>query len=702
VLPDQAGLRPRRRIGKYRVISRIGRGGMGMVYRCLDETLEREVAVKTLTLEGSLDEESRKRFEVEAKAAAKLQHPNIVTVFELGEDRGVSFIAMELLPGVDLETLLRSGETLLLPEQLDIVIQVCRGLAYAHEHRIIHRDIKPSNIRLLDDGTAKIMDFGIAKLGGTQLTKAGMMVGTVHYMSPEQVRGKPLDGRSDVFSLGVILYELLAGRRPFTGEGATEVLYKIVHDPPPPLDTEIGGLAPRLQEVLDRALAKDPEQRYPSAARLADALTDVLEAYSRKVAGVPRSGDAREAVKAARRLLREGGVDESLRRLRELKEQSPDSVEVRRALRTANRDLQRRAHPPDPESDDFPELEATFHVPATRRASDTLLQPTTVRPAGAPAPAPGPKGRGLVWGALLGVAVTAAAALVLVASRPPSAAVRIPVRSQPVGAAVLLDGKETGVQTNGELVLSPPLPPRLVLTFRKEGHQDEVRTVKLPLPAGEAVSVALAAASVALPVTSDPPGAFVALDGQRLARTTPIDVPFDPSLEHRLSIVLDGYAPQEVRLFPGQVPTEVRARLEPVGPLGTVTVASTYPLDVLWRGKPLAHEQVAPRVSLPAGRQVLTLVSSAYFLRTEVSVMVAGGGSAAVEAPGLGKINIRANPDNCQVFIDGAFVDYPPILDKAAAAGAHAVSFRWPDGTKRQETAAVVPGGAAFVTGRKE
>ncbi|HXB55718.1 MAG TPA: serine/threonine-protein kinase [Vicinamibacteria bacterium] len=700
MLPDQAGLRSRRRIGRYRVISRIGRGGMGMVYRCLDETLEREVAVKTLTLEGSLDEESRKRFEVEAKAAAKLQHPNIVTVFELGADRGMSFIAMELLPGVDLEALLRSGETLLLPEQLNIVIQVCRGLAYAHEHRIIHRDIKPSNIRLLDDGTAKIMDFGIAKLGGTQLTKAGMMVGTVHYMSPEQVRGKPLDGRSDVFSLGVILYELLAGRRPFTGEGATEVLYKIVHDPPPPLNTEIGGLTPRLQEVLDRALAKDPDRRYPSAGGLADDLADVLESYSRTLRGVPRSGDAQEAVKAARRLLKEGGVDESLRRLRELKEESPHSVEVRRALRTANRDLQRRAHPPAPEPDDFPELDTTFHAPATRRAPETLLPPTTVQPA--EVPPPGGKGRGLLWGALLGVAVTAAVVLALVASRSPSAAVHIPVRSQPVGAAVLLDGKETGVQTNGELVLSPPLPPRLVLTFRKEGHKDEVRTVKLPLPAGEAVSVALAAASVALPVMSDPPGAFVALDGQRLAGTTPIDVPFDPSLEHRLNIVLDGYAPQEVRLIPGQVPTDVRTKLEPVGPLGTVTVASTYPLDVLWRGKPLAREQVAPRVSLPAGRQVLTLVSSPYFLRTDVAVTVGAGGQAVVEAPGLGKISIRANPDNCQVFIDGAFVDYPPILDKAAAAGVHAVSFRWADGTKRQETAEVVPGGAAFVTGRKE
>ena len=163
--PEEAETRLERRIGRYLVTGRIGRGGMGMVYRGLDETLEREVAIKTLTLEGTLDEESRQRFEIEAKAAARLQHPNIVTVFELGEDRGVPYIAMELLPGIDLEALVRSGEEMLLGEKLDIVVQVCRGLAYAHEHGIVHRDIKPSNIRLLDDGTAKIMDFGIAKLG---------------------------------------------------------------------------------------------------------------------------------------------------------------------------------------------------------------------------------------------------------------------------------------------------------------------------------------------------------------------------------------------------------------------------------------------------------------------------------------------------------------------------------------------------------
>ena len=233
MLPQAADARTGPRIGKYLITGRIGRGGMGMVYRGLDPALDREVAIKTLVAEGSFDPESRRRFEVEARAAAKLAHPNIVTVHELGEDRGILFIAMEMLPGVDLDSLLRSGEALPLAEKLDIVAQVCRGLAFAHDRGVVHRDIKPSNVRLLDDGTAKIMDFGIAKLGaGHHITKTGMMVGTVHYMSPEQVRGKPLDGRSDVFSAGVILYELLAGERPFPGEDVTQILYKIVNEEP--------------------------------------------------------------------------------------------------------------------------------------------------------------------------------------------------------------------------------------------------------------------------------------------------------------------------------------------------------------------------------------------------------------------------------------------------------------------------------------
>jgi serine/threonine-protein kinase len=265
------------RIGRYRIVSRLGRGGMGMVYRGLDEALEREAAVKTLTGEGLLEEENLKRFQIEAKAAARLQHPNIVTVYELGEDRGVPFIAMELLPGADLEALLRSGEPLALSERIEIVVQVCRGLAFAHEHKVVHRDMKPSNIRLLDDGTAKIMDFGIAKLGSTNVTRSGMMVGTMNYMSPEQIRGQPLDGRCDIFAVGVILYQLLTGKRPFVGKGGPDVLYRIVQDPTPALDVDYGPDTSRLQQIVNRALEKEPQQRYATAAEFADDLQQLQQ-----------------------------------------------------------------------------------------------------------------------------------------------------------------------------------------------------------------------------------------------------------------------------------------------------------------------------------------------------------------------------------------------------------------------------------------
>jgi serine/threonine-protein kinase len=593
-----------KRIGKYRVTGRIGRGGMGMVYRGYDEVLEREVAVKTLTAEANLDTESRRRFEIEAKAAARLQHPNIVTVYELGEDRGVPFIAMELLGGIDLEHLMRSGESILLQEKLDIMTQVCRGLAYAHEHRVIHRDIKPSNIRLLEDGTVKIMDFGIAKLAGTGVTKTGMMVGTVHYMSPEQIRGLPLDGRSDVFSVGVILFELLSGRRPFGAGTASEVLYRIVHDPPVPLEGDLGPCAPEVKATVARALAKEVTERQAGAARLADELTRALAAHLGTAAAV--APEALETVNLSRRLLKEGRVEESLQRLREVAEQNPDSLEARRALRLASREMTRRARSAEAAADDFPELEVTYHVesPSTDRAPETKMQPTLLLPGPAAHPAP-TGGRDLlrVAGAVLALAVVAGA--VLLTRRAPSTpvaplpAAQAPARERPVPAAV-------------------------------------------PLAAPAAV----------------PAAAVVA----------------------------------------GAPPSESG---EPTGPLGKVTVVSSYPVDVFWKGR-LVGKGTSPQVSLPVGRQLVTVVAGAYFVRASLPVNVRVEAVAGVEAPRLGRINIKASPDNCQVFIDGAFVDYPPILDRPVAVGAHTVAFKWPDGTRREETAEVEGPSPVYVMGRKD
>jgi serine/threonine protein kinase len=657
----QDARRPRRRIGKYLVTGRIGRGGMGMVYRGYDEALEREVAVKTLTVEGTLDEESRRRFEIEAKAAARLQHPNILTVFELGDERGVPFIAMELLPGVDLEALLRSGEELLLQEKLEVAIQVCRGLAYAHEHKIVHRDIKPSNVRLLDDGTVKIMDFGIAKLQGTGVTRSGMMVGTVHYMSPEQIRGQPLDGRSDVFSLGVILYEMLAGRRPFAGSGATEILYKIVHEEPDPLASP-APLPERLHEVVTRALAKDREQRYGSATQLADELAAVLADVSRAATVQFAAADV-EALGLSRRLLKEGRVEESLRRLNELSHRQPGSLEARRALRAAARELQRRQRPAPAQEEDFPELDATFQSPPTQVVSPTSgyppPPPTRIVPPAAPVAEPvvvarrSSAGVALAAGASVALAAALAAGLFLLRDRAPGAA--------------------------------PPAAPAEA-SARPATHTAAPEPVAPPV--------------VQLAVSSGPPGAAVALDGERLPGVTPMSVEIDPSEAHRLGFTLGGYKAREVAVAAGDS-GPVQVALEPSGPLGTVNVAASFPLDVVWKGQMLARGQSGARLSLPAGRHTLTLVSSAYFLKASVPVEVRGGAEASVRAPELGRISIRANPDNCRVLIDGAFVDYPPILDKPIAAGAHTVSFRWPDGHGVDESAEVAPGRIQYVMGRR-
>jgi hypothetical protein len=307
-----------------------------------------------------------------------------------------------------------------------------------------------------------------------------------------------------------------------------------------------------------------------------------------------------------------------------------------------------------------------------------------------------------VAAALLGVCAIASF-LLLRGSRPPAPAeVRVGVRSQPTGASVLLDGRDTGVVTNGELVLPSPVPGRVVLTFRKAGHRDETRAVRLPPAPGEAVSVSLQTAVRLVTVRTQPPGAAVTVDGSRLAGVTPLEVSLDPAAEHRVAVSLDGHAGQEVRVDEGAPPAAIDLVLEKLAPAGTVAVSSSYPLDVLLRGRALVRGETSPRVPVPGGRQVLTLVASSVFLRTEVTVQVPPGGEVPLQAPAAGKLNVRAAPDNCEVFVDGAFVDYPPILERLVAAGRHTVSFRWPDGTKREQVLEVKGGASNFVSQRKD
>jgi serine/threonine protein kinase/Tol biopolymer transport system component len=270
------------RLGPYEIVSPLGAGGMGEVYRARDSRLERDVAVKVLPASFASDAERLRRFEQEARAVAALNHPNILAVYDIGTHEGAPYLVSELLEGETLRERLGGGA---LPARkvIDYAVQAAHGLAAAHEKGIVHRDLKPENVFVTKDGRVKILDFGLAKLTATEgaadsaslaptspsMTDPGMVLGTVGYMSPEQVRGKPADQRSDIFSLGAILYELLTGQRAFRRDSSIETLNAILKEEPPELSTSAANISPALERAVNHCLEKSPEQRFQSASDLA-------------------------------------------------------------------------------------------------------------------------------------------------------------------------------------------------------------------------------------------------------------------------------------------------------------------------------------------------------------------------------------------------------------------------------------------------
>jgi len=272
----------RKKIGKYDVIEVLGRGGMGIVYKAVDPGIGRTVAIKMTTGALGEDPETLKRFSLEAQSVGRLQHPNIVTIYDLGVEDGHPYLVMELLDGESLESLVRTRRAISLEEKLDIIIQVCNGVQYAHQRNVIHRDLKPANIMILKDGTAKIVDFGIARTGMQKLTRPGQLVGSFQYMSPEQINGANVDSRSDIFSLGILFFQLLTGKIPFEGKDTGETLMKTLHEAAPSLNELLKNCPPGLDDIVQRALAKDPEQRYQTAEELALDLGHILEKWRRE------------------------------------------------------------------------------------------------------------------------------------------------------------------------------------------------------------------------------------------------------------------------------------------------------------------------------------------------------------------------------------------------------------------------------------
>jgi len=275
-----------KKIGKYDVLDVIGKGGMGIVYRAKDPFLDRLVAIKIMTINTAEYPDLLDRFFREAKATASFQHPNIVTVYELGEHEGSPYLAMQYLEGASLEAIIRSRQNLTLLQKLDIIIQVCHGLAYAHQLKVVHRDIKPGNVMVLKDGNVKIVDFGIARIGDTNFTRTGQFMGSLNYMSLEQLNEKlQVDQRTDVYSTGVVLYQFLTGVLPFEAESTGATLMKILSEQPPPFSKYLTSFPPELEAITLKALTKDRDLRYASADEFAIELTQLQDRLKQDAIG---------------------------------------------------------------------------------------------------------------------------------------------------------------------------------------------------------------------------------------------------------------------------------------------------------------------------------------------------------------------------------------------------------------------------------
>ena len=269
-------LREKEHIGRYEILEEIGRGAMGVVFKGRDPLIGRDVAVKTITSGVDQSADLLERFYREARAAGGLQHPNIVTIYELAESGGAPFIAMEYLEGGSLEKIITRQPALPLATKLGYVVQTCRALDYAHRHGVIHRDVKPANIVVTRDDIVKVVDFGIARLGNASQTQTGVLLGTLAYMSPEQIRGEHFDARSDIWATGIVLYELITYQRPFTGENHAALLLSILQNEPPPIWRVFPECPVALERIIAKCLRKDEKERYSSMESL---LKDVENLY---------------------------------------------------------------------------------------------------------------------------------------------------------------------------------------------------------------------------------------------------------------------------------------------------------------------------------------------------------------------------------------------------------------------------------------
>jgi serine/threonine-protein kinase len=549
--------------GRYEIVAELGRGSMGVVYQGFDPVIGRTVAIKTMLTEGLGPQEFNEykaRFQREAMAAGILAHPNIITVYDFGEDNGVLYLAMEFLEGKSLEKIAQEQSVLPVETILPIFDQVCGALDHAHRNKIVHRDIKPANIMILQNGLVKVTDFGIAKMMGLGMTQAGQILGTPNYMSPEQVKGRQIDGRSDIFALGVILYELVTGEKPFGGQNITTVIYKIINEnpiPPRELDASIHA---GLNYVISKALAKNIDERYQTCRELAEDLRNY------KNLGSATAGQGTVVLKAA-----------------------PLPLEaVEPAPPTPNQTM------PLPASAPQAAPVTVADTPIDSPINIHMIPPPAARRQGIPQIA-------WVLGAVLVVAIMGGIAYLKVVrprNQAPPAVVTAPVATQSPA-----QNPETAVTpaTQAPATTPEPAATQPAATSKPAENQPTTEAVSQPPP-----RTTTAAKMGQLMVSANVTGARISVDGQSdPSWLTPHTIPNLTAGTHNVTISMNGYDnfQQPVTITGGQTTPLTGNLSAPTADFGVTTRPSG--VEVLINGKSYGPSPV--RVNLPPGNYTYTV-----------------------------------------------------------------------------------------------
>ncbi len=695
-----------KKLGRFEILKEIGRGAMGQVFLANDPKIERQVAIKTIALPAGTPEEeaieTSRRFLREAQAAGRLLHPNIVTIFDVGEENGVSFIAMEFIDGVTLDKHARPGTLLPPGVVLDLVTQAAAALDHAHAAGVIHRDIKPANLMRLKDGTLKITDFGLAKNPSANLTQAGVLLGTPSYMSPEQIQGKDLDGRSDLFSLGVVLYELLTGVRPFDADSISTIIYRVLYEDPRPPAAHNPALPGEVNLVIERLLAKDKSRRYANGVAL---VADLRKAFS----SLPPDTLTRPFTLPA------GPASPSGVATRRSALPEPGAPGAGVGTRSASRRPRPRAVPPAPPAPTPLIAHHPFKIAAlvVTVAAGLLLFPRWVNRAERThrsdtlrdrvAQGSGARDGAGAGGAAGGDQVHAAG--VLGASAPAGARVGVAVETRPKGGALLLDDMPLA---EPRIVLAGD-DPRTHEVRARSGCMEattEVTAADLAARTGPLV-LKLAPRKDVVGINSEPAGARVVVDGRDTGKKTPIEMELDLCDTRRVELRLDDHLPWSQDFESQENADALTAALghvvlQPI-PRGQVLIpkAKGYDLDV-YEGTRKIGRSGEP-ITLPEGRHTLTLRSDKVLLNETVTVAVAGDRtvSPATPPPDLGRLTVQAQPSNCKVFVDESYVDVTPILELPIAAGAHRVRIVFvPNGASKEMTVTIAGGKTEKVTVR--